>query len=285
MECLTKTIDASDYYVLLIARRYGSINEKTNLGYTEQEFDYAVQKGVPCLVFLLDESASWPGTYTDTDADAVSRLKAFKAKASANRQVAFWTNSHDLPFMVITALSNAFSDDQRPGWVRPSPIASPEVAEELARLSRENAELNELVRRNSTLSEMEATKKTLSNSKIYLPTIKVDVLACFEELSEFILFNSFNQNDISSYFAERYLNGNKTEDAEQAGMIFLSSTGELGLIKMEIVGVVQGGEHQGEALEPYVEKALILTDEGRRFIRYLALNRPEDDKGGVYYRY
>ena len=163
---ITKTIDAADYYVLLIARRYGSVNQAVDMGYTEQEFQYAVEQGVPVLVFLLEDTASWPGHYTDTDAEAVARLKAFRTRASTDRQVAFWNSKADLPYLVMTALGNAFSDDPRPGWVRPSPVAGPGVAEEIARLSQENAELKRLASANTTFggTEVEQLIRVLSSS-------------------------------------------------------------------------------------------------------------------------
>lgn len=163
---ITKTIDAADYYVLLIARRYGSVNRAVDMGYTEQEFQYAVEQGVPVLVFLLEDTASWPGHYTDTDAEAVARLKAFRTRASTDRQVAFWNSKADLPYLVMTALGNAFSDDPRPGWVRPSPVAGPGVAEEIARLSQENAELKRLTSTTTTFggTEVEQLIRVLSSS-------------------------------------------------------------------------------------------------------------------------
>ncbi|WP_081424478.1 DUF4062 domain-containing protein [Deinococcus soli (ex Cha et al. 2016)] len=166
---ITKTIDAADYYVLLIARRYGSINEAVNLGYTEQEFRYAVEKEVPVLVFLLEENASWPGNYTDTEADAVMRLRSFRASASKDRQVAFWKSKADLPYVVMTALTNTFSDDPRPGWIRPFPINSVGVMEELARLSEENSRLKDIIGQKPTVyggEEVDQILHILENEKL-----------------------------------------------------------------------------------------------------------------------
>lgn len=165
---ITKTIDAADYYVLLIARRYGSINKAVDLGYTEQEFRYAVEKEVPVLVFLLDDTASWPGNYSDTEADAVARLKAFRTNASQDRQVAFWHSKADLPYMVMTALTNAFSDDPRPGWVRPEVNAGPGVAEELARLIKERDELSRLASLQKGDSEVSIMLTKLDSKKFHL---------------------------------------------------------------------------------------------------------------------
>jgi hypothetical protein len=44
-------IDSSDYYVLLIGGRYGSLDEE-GIGYTEKEYDYAVAKKKPVIPLL-----------------------------------------------------------------------------------------------------------------------------------------------------------------------------------------------------------------------------------------
>lgn len=51
---ITETIDASDYYVLIIGMKYGSIFEEGSdkgISYTEKEFDYTISKKVPVLAF------------------------------------------------------------------------------------------------------------------------------------------------------------------------------------------------------------------------------------------
>lgn len=53
---IKKVIDLCDYYVLILGRRYGSVNETTGISYTEMEYNYAIDKGIPVLVFALDDS-------------------------------------------------------------------------------------------------------------------------------------------------------------------------------------------------------------------------------------
>ena len=54
-EIIKDTIDSSDYYVLLVAHRYGSIIENgpdAGISYTEKEYRYAKEKGIPILAFF-----------------------------------------------------------------------------------------------------------------------------------------------------------------------------------------------------------------------------------------
>lgn len=41
---IREAIDSSDFHILIIGNRYGSIKETTGISYTEKGFDYAVNK-------------------------------------------------------------------------------------------------------------------------------------------------------------------------------------------------------------------------------------------------
>lgn len=58
-EFIKKVIDDCDYYVVLVAGRYGSTTAE-GISYTEQEFDYASSKGLPILGFLHGDPDSIP---------------------------------------------------------------------------------------------------------------------------------------------------------------------------------------------------------------------------------
>ena len=47
-EYIKTILNESDYYVLVVAGRYGSIAEDGD-SYTEKEFNYAVEQGIPIL--------------------------------------------------------------------------------------------------------------------------------------------------------------------------------------------------------------------------------------------
>src|SRR5687768_107755 len=50
-QLIRDVIDASDYYVVIVGGRYGSRDER-GIGYTEKEYEYAVQAGKPVLPLL-----------------------------------------------------------------------------------------------------------------------------------------------------------------------------------------------------------------------------------------
>lgn len=113
---IKRVIDLCDYYILIIGKRYGSINEKTGLSYTEMEYDYAIEKGIPVLVFALDDDAQYDKSgENDT---ARKKLANFKNKAMKNRLASLWKNQADLSENVVISVMKAISEIKRPGWHR-----------------------------------------------------------------------------------------------------------------------------------------------------------------------
>jgi hypothetical protein len=73
---IKRIIDRSDYYVVMVAGRYGS-RADDGVSFTEKEFDYAVSKGIPVLAFLHADPGSIPVNKVETAPDAVKKLEAF----------------------------------------------------------------------------------------------------------------------------------------------------------------------------------------------------------------
>ncbi|MCK0551301.1 DUF4062 domain-containing protein [Pseudomonas syringae] len=138
---IRRQIDQSDYYVLILANRYGSVTSE-QISYTEKEYDYARSISIPCLGFILETSASWPSDYTDTASAQVQALSLFRDKVK-QRPVSFWKNTDDLYGKCSIALMKAFTAYPREGWVRASQYIDGKSSTELLRLSSENARLRE----------------------------------------------------------------------------------------------------------------------------------------------
>lgn len=54
---IKRTIDISDYYLLLIGHRYGSLTEE-GISYTEKEYNYACEKGIPIMAFIRNRDVA-----------------------------------------------------------------------------------------------------------------------------------------------------------------------------------------------------------------------------------
>ena len=163
-EIIKKEISECDYYVLIIANRYGSIEKELGISYTEKEYRYAKEQGVPVIAFLLDQNAGWPASKTDKGEKQV-KLDAFKNSVMTNF-VNFWSSKESLESGIYKSLANVIRTTAREGWVRGSTGAATEVLNELARLSEENAQLRlEIARIDQDYSLPKIEKKILAHLK------------------------------------------------------------------------------------------------------------------------
>ena len=130
-------INDSDYYVLVIGGRYGSINEE-GISYTEMEFDYAVSARKPVLAFVHHSPEEIPSGKTDQSDSLRAKLTAFRQKVEANHHVKHWKNPDELKALVIQSISAETRRNPQEGWVRASRASDPVVVE---RLREENESL------------------------------------------------------------------------------------------------------------------------------------------------
>lgn len=117
---IKQIIDDSDYYLLIIGARYGSIDED-GISYTEKEYDYAVSKGIPIIVFIRKDIDAVLGQY-DIEVQSKKKLKEFIEKAKEGRLVKFWKDANELNTKVVSSLVNVFEKQKRIGWIRASAV-------------------------------------------------------------------------------------------------------------------------------------------------------------------
>lgn len=133
-----------DYYILILGKRYGSVNEKTGLSYTEMEYNYAIDKGIPVLVFALDDSVVIDDDKIEKDDIKKGKLAEFKSKAMLNRLASIWRDQSDLMGKVAIAIMQAKSEIKRPGWHRGNDEEKERLQKEIDFLRKENEELKNM---------------------------------------------------------------------------------------------------------------------------------------------
>ena len=72
-------IEQSDYYLVILGGRYGSTTEE-GISYTEKEYDYAVELGIPVMGFVISDPDSVAVGKTDKSDAAAAKLGEFRAK-------------------------------------------------------------------------------------------------------------------------------------------------------------------------------------------------------------
>jgi DNA-binding MarR family transcriptional regulator len=188
-------IDDCDYYVVISAFRYGSLDG--NISYTEKEYDYASSQEIPVLGFIINEDTKWPASKVDKNAAKLEKLSLFKTKIQ-NKLVSYWSDKNDLYGKVSISLMKQFNTNPRTGWVKYTEQTGPEVLKEISRLSTENAELrkniNELTKfiDEEEKEKFEKTLETLKHNKRTLSFFYTDSKEWENEDVQFSLFEIFN---------------------------------------------------------------------------------------------
>ena len=145
-EYIKKRIDESDYYVLIIGGRYGSIDENEDISYTEKEFNYALEESIPVLVFINDNIDNLPPEKRDNDKEKFNKLMDFIKRAKNGRLVAYWSNRDELKYKVNKSLEETFESNPRRGWVREEYSLIYKLNLEIENLKLENKVLKEKIR-------------------------------------------------------------------------------------------------------------------------------------------
>lgn len=132
-EYIKRIIDDSDYYLLIIAGRYGDVDE-SGVSWTEKEYNYAVDKGIPVIAFDHKDFAKLPSERTDQDDKKRKKLIAFKKTVAKGRLIAKWSNADDLALAVATSLKTVLELQPRTGWIRADKVPSGDAPVRIAQL-------------------------------------------------------------------------------------------------------------------------------------------------------
>ena len=142
-EFIKKVIDDCDYYLIIVAGRYGSLAEN-GLSYTEKEYDYAVSKGIKVVALLHDDLGQLSVDKSDTEPEKKRKLDLFINKLKTGRLVKWWHNEDQLPGLVSVILMKTIKMYPSTGWIRGNSVVSNEnLYIELEKLRKENQELRE----------------------------------------------------------------------------------------------------------------------------------------------
>ncbi|MCL2164098.1 MAG: DUF4062 domain-containing protein [Oscillospiraceae bacterium] len=140
---IKRTIDTSDYYIVIVGFRYGSTNEQ-GISYTELEYDYAVSQGIPVLGFIKKRNDPSTPEQRDDDPDKQRKLNAFISKIEKKMR-SEWSTADGLSAELSPALIKQFKETPRIGWI-PATFDPMVLSGEIATLSKENREMRERLR-------------------------------------------------------------------------------------------------------------------------------------------
>lgn len=159
---INRTLETTDYYILIIAGRYGTIDEALGISWTEREYRRAMELSIPVLAFVRDKKFI-SGDQMDTDEKA-KKLAGLIADINKTWLRESWTTSDDLRARISLALLKRISEDEadacpRPGWYRGSQLPSPATMDEMGKLSAENRALREEIQRSKVSAQAQSSAK------------------------------------------------------------------------------------------------------------------------------
>lgn len=141
-QVIKDTIDSTDYYIVIIGHRYGSLTSE-GISFSEKEYDYAKEKNVPILAFIRSRDVAVKEDERESDPEIIKKLNSFIEKARSNKMCDFWTTVDDLATKVALALLKYSQKRPRTGWIRADKVNFEGISEEIAVLSKENRQLRE----------------------------------------------------------------------------------------------------------------------------------------------
>ena len=128
-------IDDCDYYIIIIADRYGSTGPE-GVSYTEMEYRYAVENNKPVLAFLRGDTDAIPKRHTEKTAEGQEKLRVF-CDLVQKKMCKKWKTSHELGSLVGRSLIQLKKKHPGIGWVRGNQVPTREATEEILSLRKQ----------------------------------------------------------------------------------------------------------------------------------------------------
>jgi hypothetical protein len=214
-EIIKKVIHDCDYYILILAGRYGSLADD-GLSYTEKEYDYAIDIGKPVLAFTHRDIGKIVSEKIENTDIGKEKLKKFKEKVE-RKLCKQWDNAVELGSVVSRSMIQIIKTNPGIGWVRGDQLADAEATNEILKLKKDNENLNiklfELLNKNNdeisklsqgderinirfSFSARDSNYKTNTWTAVFTPSWN-EIIAnvfpvCINEATERAIINQFN---------------------------------------------------------------------------------------------
>lgn len=136
---IKKVIDDCDYYILILAGRYGSINHE-GFSYTEMEYRYALSINKPTVAFIHRDPGKIIADKTETTEEGKGKLAEFRTLVE-KKLCKHWDTPQELGSVVSRSLIQLIKSNPAVGWVQANELADRDATMELLQLRRRVEEL------------------------------------------------------------------------------------------------------------------------------------------------
>lgn len=153
MNVIKRWIDESDVFLLILGGRYGSIESKSQKSYIHLEYEYAIEQAKPLFAVVITEDyiedkVKKFGTKV-METDHPQKLKEFRTMV-LTRMVKFWRDPRDIKLAILETVAEFSHRSELVGWIPGTEaINAGPLAEEIARLTKENSALRDQILKSS----------------------------------------------------------------------------------------------------------------------------------------
>ncbi|HJR06897.1 MAG TPA: DUF4062 domain-containing protein [Pyrinomonadaceae bacterium] len=141
-EWIKKVIYESDYYIVIVGGRYGTVSKETGQSYTEMEYRYALEIGKPVIGFLHEDPSKLPAKFVEQSLSMQRKLHSFR-ELVRSKLCKFYSSPSDLGAKVSRSITQLRKQCPATGWIRADILDKLASSDEILTLIRENEELKE----------------------------------------------------------------------------------------------------------------------------------------------
>ena len=164
---IERVIDESDYYVLILGARYGSVDEN-GISYTEREYDYAVQQEKKVIVLIHRNPDKIERGKTDKNEKLFQKFIKFREKVMTDRLVSEWESTDELISEFQSSIIQTIQRFPAIGWIRGNSVPSTDIQQKNEQLKAENKELKaEIQKLNEKIDHLNGMNNDLKNINIF----------------------------------------------------------------------------------------------------------------------
>lgn len=151
---IKRVIDESDYYVVIIAGKYGSEYEKKS--FTQMEYEYALSKKKSIVAFIHKDISTLIGEKLEDDPLKKEKLEKF-IRLAKRKVCKYWVTEEQLALELYHAIDNLKKGNKKDGWIRATPYNLKKLSES---------------RNKSLKRKLDSLKKKLEKNKITIEQLK-----------------------------------------------------------------------------------------------------------------
>lgn len=133
---IRSVIDDSDYYLIILGGRYGSVDKSSNKSYTHLEYEYALAKGKPTIALLHSNPGMLAADKSEATDEGRKRFNDFRGELR-EKNCRHWADRSELLAAVFTGIQHLKRRRPAQGWIRASDSTDEKLKDEVLRLRRE----------------------------------------------------------------------------------------------------------------------------------------------------